>query len=94
MTCGGHVNGSSGWIASPDEDNDGWYDYNAKCHWTIEVDPSKDILFQILYVLTDPYSKQRNGTLAKNSDIRRTYKDGLDQDNYNNLCVDKLQVTC
>ena len=82
------MTGSSGWISSPDEDNDGWYDYNCKCHWTIEVDPSKYILFQILYVWTDPYQKQ-DGTTVE------TYNDGSDQDYYNildNSCVDRLQV--
>ena len=88
------MTGSSGWISSPDEDNDGWYDYNCKCNWTIEVDPSKHILFQILYVWTDPYQKQNGTTAVNTADSNLPHNDGSDKDYYNlhNSCVDRLQV--
>ena len=83
------MTGSSGWIASPDEDNDGWYDFNNDCHWTIEVDPSKSILFQILYVLTDPYQKQ-DGTVSYS---RGTVVYTERQQDLLTACSDRLVVT-
>lgn len=41
---------SSGWIASPDQDANGFYDFNLKCFWTVVVDPSKHIRFQLSYI--------------------------------------------
>ena len=56
------------------------------------MDPSKAILFQILYVWTDPYQKQRNGTFAHQP---FGYIDRSDEEDYfNSLCVDKLEVIC
>ena len=84
VSCGGQVTGSSGWITSPDEDNDGWYDFNTNCHWTIEVDPSKVISFQIMYVWADPYQKHaaffvpKSGAIESRHDKRKECKDRLE----------------
>ena len=43
----------SGWISAPDRDDDGLYDFNLNCLWTVEVDPSKLIRFQLMYVEMD-----------------------------------------
>ena len=39
-----------GLIWSPDEDGDGYYDFNLDCVWTVEVAENHVILFQVLYV--------------------------------------------
>ena len=44
---------SSGWIASPDRDMDGAYDFNVECKWFIQVSPGKVIQLQILYIYLD-----------------------------------------
>ena len=80
-----------GWIGSPDEDNDGWYDFNTDCHWTIEVDPSKAILFQILYVWTDPYQKQ-DGTVLYSHD-HRIHVNSMSLGDMFKTCIDKLVVS-
>ena len=36
--CGGVLTDISGWITSPDLDEDGRYDFNLNCTWIIEVD--------------------------------------------------------
>ena len=41
---------SSGWISAPDNDGDGFYDFNLNCVWTVEVEPNKLIQFQLMYV--------------------------------------------
>ena len=87
---------SFGWIASPDEDNDGWYDFNTDCHWTIEVDPSKAILFQILYVWTDPYQKQDGNVLygnILNSGSHNHRKYSVSLGDKRETCIDKLVVS-
>ena len=52
--CGGSFNDSSGWISSPDEDDDGRYDSNADCWWSIDPGPSMKValsftLFEVGY---------------------------------------------
>ena len=42
---------SHGWIASPDRDMDGVYDFNVECEWFIQVSPGKVIQLQILYLI-------------------------------------------
>ena len=41
---------SSGWIASPDFDNDGEYDYYLNCYWTVLVKDTSVVVFQVLFV--------------------------------------------
>ena len=48
--CGGIVTKPSGWITSPDLDQDGFYDFNLNCSWIIEVAEYKLIAFQLLYL--------------------------------------------
>ena len=48
------LNQTSGWIASPDLDGDGLYDFNLNCSWTIEVDETNVIAFRILYMDISP----------------------------------------
>ena len=61
--CGGSFNDSSGWISSPDVDDDGRYDSNADCWWSIDPGPSKEValsftLFEVgffSYTCTNDY---------------------------------------
>ena len=48
--CGEILTQRSGWITSPDLDEDGFYDFNLRCSWSIEVDEDKAISFRILYI--------------------------------------------
>ena len=48
--CGGILTDISGWITSPDLDEDGRYDFNLNCTWIIEADDKNYIKFQLLYV--------------------------------------------
>ena len=44
------MNASSGFIVSPDMDEDGTYDRLAECYWLIEADEDHLIEFQLLYL--------------------------------------------
>ena len=46
--CGGVLMDFVGQFSSPDNDNDGQYDINLHCHWTIEVDDGHMIQLTIL----------------------------------------------
>ena len=48
--CSEILRNKSGWISSPDNDGDGFYDFNLNCFWIVEVDPGKLIRFQFMYV--------------------------------------------
>ena len=39
--CGGYLSGQSGWLAQPDDNDDGFYNVNADCLWTIELHGDK-----------------------------------------------------
>ena len=54
LPCGGISNDTYGWISAPDRDGDGFYDYNLRCQWIVEVQASKQIKYQVLYVLLAP----------------------------------------
>ena len=49
-TCGGTLSEFPGWIASPDQDMDGAYDFNTECKWFIQVNHGKVIQLEILYI--------------------------------------------
>ena len=42
--CGGLLTEPSGFIHSPDVDNDGYYDSNQNCFWTITA-PAEQVIF-------------------------------------------------
>ena len=46
--CGGVLTDFVGQFSSPDNDNDGQYDINLHCHWTIEVEEGHMIQLTIL----------------------------------------------
>ena len=69
MPCGEKLTDKSGRISSPDLDNDGYYDYNADCHWAIGVDSKKAILFHVQYVWTEPFEWQ-DGIFVTDRDTR------------------------
>ena len=48
--CGGTLKSSSGYITSPDFDDDGYYDFNVFCFWHIQVNPNASILYQFEYI--------------------------------------------
>ena len=45
--CGGHLTSSPGQILSPDEDQDGIYDNNVDCTWTVIADEGSTIQYRI-----------------------------------------------
>ena len=49
-TCESRIQRSSGWITPPDMDSDSMYDLNLHCRWTVIVDNSSIIRFQVLFV--------------------------------------------
>ena len=49
-SCGATIETDIGWIAAPDLDFDGKYDYNVNCSWTVYVDHSSIIEFRVLFV--------------------------------------------
>ena len=46
--CGSVLNEFNGWITSEDQDNDGEYDHNLDCLWTIFAAPNNVLLIRIL----------------------------------------------
>ena len=42
------INAISGWIASTDSDNDGEYDNNQDCLWTLNAEPNHVVLFRVM----------------------------------------------
>lgn len=53
LPCGGALDSSYGWLSAPDRDEDGLYDFNLNCLWTVETQARKQIKFQVLYVILD-----------------------------------------
>ena len=49
-TCGGMITDRSGLITAPDNDEDGFYDFNVECVWLIKVASDSVIVYQILDV--------------------------------------------
>ena len=49
-SCGATIETDIGWIASPDLDFDGQYDYNVNCSWTVYVNHSSIIEFRVLFI--------------------------------------------
>ena len=45
--CGDKLTSSSGVIESPDEDNDGLYDHNLNCSWTVTAGKGFVVAFHI-----------------------------------------------
>ena len=48
LTCGGNLTEPSGLISPPDVDNDGFYDNDVHCNWTITTDGNRMIELQFL----------------------------------------------
>ena len=48
--CGGILNSTSGWMQSLDRDNDGFYDTNLECIWTIEAKEYDVIVLHFMYM--------------------------------------------
>ena len=48
--CGAVLNELNGWITSEDRDNDGEYDHNLDCLWTIFAAPNNVLLIRIINV--------------------------------------------
>ena len=48
--CNETLTSSSGWIASPDFDDDGYYDHYLNCFWTVHVKDNDVVFFQVLFV--------------------------------------------
>ena len=46
--CGGNLTGSSGWFSPPDWDEDGLYDNDVQCYWTITTDVTRMIHLQFV----------------------------------------------
>ena len=44
------MTGTSGWVASPDIDEDGFYGNNERCLWIIETGIGKSVQIQFQYV--------------------------------------------
>ena len=49
--CGDKLTSSSGVIESPDEDNDGLYDHNLNCSWTVTAGEGFVVAFQITQLI-------------------------------------------
>ena len=66
---------SSGWIASPDFDLDGAYDFNIACEWFIQVSPGKVIQLEILYIyMPDPVECPAADQLSVSLALRNKYE--------------------
>ena len=50
VICGGILNQSSGEIQSMDRNEDGLYDNNLDCHWTIVCGPNQIVELRILSI--------------------------------------------
>ena len=50
VTCGGILNESSGEIRAMDRNDDGLYDNNLECHWSILCGPNQLVELQIVSV--------------------------------------------
>ena len=50
QSCGGFLTGTSGWVASPDIDEDGFYGNNEHCLWIIETGIGKSVQIEFQYV--------------------------------------------
>ena len=48
-SCGGIIRAASGWFSPPDTDEDGFYEPNSECLWTIVADGNQ----RIELVITD-----------------------------------------